>query len=99
MLPPAATCPSSGKRPPGERARRRRQRPRGHHLSFTPRPALAAPELLGQVVGRALRRGVILLPGGMHVNVISLGPPFTATEAQLEAAAGAIDAALRACRK
>lgn len=53
-----------------------------------------APDLLGAAVARALRRGVILLPGGMDGNVISLGPPFTITELQLDAALNAIDEAL-----
>jgi 4-aminobutyrate aminotransferase / (S)-3-amino-2-methylpropionate transaminase / 5-aminovalerate transaminase len=55
-----------------------------------------APDVLGSVLGEALRRGVILLPGGMHGNVISLGPPFTMTEDQLEAAVSTIDEALTA---
>lgn len=55
-----------------------------------------APELLGAAVTGALQRGVILLPGGMHGNVLSLAPPFVATEAQIDAAVNAIDAALSA---
>jgi 4-aminobutyrate aminotransferase len=53
-----------------------------------------APELVGRVVAEAMRRGVILLPGGMHGNVLSIGPPFTITESQLDGAVNAIDAAL-----
>ncbi|CAN5304860.1 aspartate aminotransferase family protein [soil metagenome] len=45
-----------------------------------------APELAGRVVVEALRRGVLLLGGGIHGNVLSLSPPFTIGEAQLDAA-------------
>jgi 4-aminobutyrate aminotransferase/(S)-3-amino-2-methylpropionate transaminase len=55
-----------------------------------------APALVGRVVSEAMRRGVILLPGGMDGNVLSLGPPFTITESQLDSAVNAIDAALGA---
>jgi 4-aminobutyrate aminotransferase len=54
-----------------------------------------APELLGQVVAGALRRGVIVLPGGMHGNVLSFAPPFTISEPQMEYAVNAVDEALR----
>jgi 4-aminobutyrate aminotransferase len=44
------------------------------------------PELAGRVVVEALRRGVLLLGGGVHGNVLSLSPPFVITEEQMEAA-------------
>ncbi len=53
-----------------------------------------APELIGPLLAAALRRGVILLPGGMDGNVISLGPPFTTTDQQLDIVVNMIDAAL-----
>lgn len=40
------------------------------------------PELIPQVLATALARGLILLPGGMHGNVISLAPPLVLTEEQ-----------------
>jgi 4-aminobutyrate aminotransferase len=45
-----------------------------------------APELAGRVVVEALRRGALLLGGGIYGNVLSLSPPFVITEAQLEVA-------------
>ncbi len=53
-----------------------------------------APELIAPVLAAALERGVILLPGGMHGNVLSFGPPLTIREEQLEFAVNAIDEAL-----
>jgi 4-aminobutyrate aminotransferase/(S)-3-amino-2-methylpropionate transaminase len=55
-----------------------------------------APEVAARAAAEALARGVILLPGGMHGNVLSLGPPLTIGEAQLEAAVRVIDEALAA---
>jgi 4-aminobutyrate aminotransferase / (S)-3-amino-2-methylpropionate transaminase / 5-aminovalerate transaminase len=45
-----------------------------------------APELAGRVVVEALRRGVLLLGGGLYGNVLSLSPPLMITEAQVDAA-------------
>lgn len=45
-----------------------------------------APELAGRVVVEALRRGVLLLGGGVYGNVLSFSPPFVITEAQMDAA-------------
>jgi 4-aminobutyrate aminotransferase-like enzyme len=45
-----------------------------------------APDLAGRVVVEALRRGVLLLGGGIHGNVLSLSPPFVITEEQADAA-------------
>ena len=45
-----------------------------------------AAELVGRVVVEALRRGVLVLGGGIHGNVLSLSPPFTITEDQVETA-------------
>jgi|DewCreStandDraft_1066081.scaffolds.fasta_scaffold00080_40 4-aminobutyrate aminotransferase len=69
----------------------------GVELVRDPTTREPAPDLLGAVVAGALRQGVILLPGGMLGNVISLGPPFVLTDDQIEAAVNAIDAALTAC--
>ena len=38
-----------------------------------------------RIIKEMLRRGFILLPEGEHGNVISLTPPLTITEKQLEA--------------
>jgi 4-aminobutyrate aminotransferase / (S)-3-amino-2-methylpropionate transaminase / 5-aminovalerate transaminase len=45
-----------------------------------------AAELVGRVVVECLRRGVLVLGGGIHGNVLSLSPPFVITEAQTAAA-------------
>jgi 4-aminobutyrate aminotransferase len=45
-----------------------------------------APELAGRAVVEALRRGVLLLGGGVHGNVLSLSPPFVIAEEQVEEA-------------
>jgi 4-aminobutyrate aminotransferase-like enzyme len=42
------------------------------------------PELMPSVLQRGLKRGLILLPGGTHGNVISLAPPLTSSDAQLD---------------
>jgi 4-aminobutyrate aminotransferase / (S)-3-amino-2-methylpropionate transaminase / 5-aminovalerate transaminase len=50
-----------------------------------------APELAGRVVVEALRRGVLVLGGGIHGNVLSLSPPFVITDEQSDAALGALE--------
>lgn len=45
-----------------------------------------ARELAGRVMVEALRRGVLVLGGGLYGNVLSLSPPFVISEAQLDAA-------------
>lgn len=45
-----------------------------------------APELSGRVVVEALRRGLLLLGGGIYGNVLSFSPPFVLTEEQMERA-------------
>jgi 4-aminobutyrate aminotransferase / (S)-3-amino-2-methylpropionate transaminase / 5-aminovalerate transaminase len=54
-----------------------------------------APDLVGRVVVGAMRRGVLLLGGGIHGNVLSLSPPFTITEQQLWHAVGVMEALIR----
>jgi 4-aminobutyrate aminotransferase / (S)-3-amino-2-methylpropionate transaminase / 5-aminovalerate transaminase len=54
-----------------------------------------APELVGRVVVECLRRGVLLLGGGIHGNVLSLSPPFVITERQVECALQVLDEVLR----
>lgn len=49
-----------------------------------------APERVGRLVVEALRRGVIVLGGGVHGNVVSLSPPFVITDAQLDHAVGVV---------
>ncbi|MGI9181886.1 MAG: aspartate aminotransferase family protein [Longimicrobiaceae bacterium] len=49
-----------------------------------------APELAGRVVVELLRRGVLLLGGGIHGNVLSFSPPFVITEEQIEASLQAL---------
>jgi 4-aminobutyrate aminotransferase len=53
-----------------------------------------APELCGRVVVEALRRGVLVLGGGIHGNVLSLSPPFVITEEQADAALAVLDEVL-----
>jgi len=43
-----------------------------------------APELVGRIVVEGLRRGVILLGGGVHSNVLSLSPPLAIDRDQLD---------------
>ncbi|HEX6913281.1 MAG TPA: aspartate aminotransferase family protein [Longimicrobium sp.] len=43
-----------------------------------------APELAGRVVVEGLRRGVLLLGGGIHGNVLSFSPPFVLTDEQAD---------------
>jgi 4-aminobutyrate aminotransferase/(S)-3-amino-2-methylpropionate transaminase len=43
-----------------------------------------APELVGRVVVDALRRGILVLGGGVHANVLSLSPPLSIERAQLD---------------
>ena len=50
-----------------------------------------APELAGRVVVESLRRGVLLLGGGLYGNVLSLSPPFVITEEQADAALGVLE--------
>jgi 4-aminobutyrate aminotransferase/(S)-3-amino-2-methylpropionate transaminase len=57
-----------------------------------------APELVGRLMTEGLRRGVILLGGGIHGSVLSLSPPFVLTEAQADAALGTVEEMLREMR-
>jgi 4-aminobutyrate aminotransferase len=54
-----------------------------------------APELAGRLMVEGLRRGVILLGGGIHGSVLSLSPPFVLTEEQADAALGVVEEILR----
>jgi 4-aminobutyrate aminotransferase/(S)-3-amino-2-methylpropionate transaminase len=54
-----------------------------------------APELVGRVVVEALRRGVLVLGGGIYGNVLSLSPPFVLTDTQVDAALSIIEEILR----
>lgn len=62
-------------------------------VSITP-----APELVGRVVVESLRRGVIVLGGGVHGNVISLSPPFVISREQMDAAVSVLEGTLDAVR-
>ncbi|HEV2148829.1 MAG TPA: aspartate aminotransferase family protein [Longimicrobiaceae bacterium] len=55
-----------------------------------------APELVGRLVVEGLRRGVVLLGGGVHGNVLSLSPPFVVTAEQADAALGVVEEVLHA---
>jgi 4-aminobutyrate aminotransferase/(S)-3-amino-2-methylpropionate transaminase len=57
-----------------------------------------APELAGRVVVEGLRRGVLVLGGGIHGNVLSFSPPFVLTDAQADFALGVIGEILREMR-
>jgi 4-aminobutyrate aminotransferase-like enzyme len=54
-----------------------------------------APELALQVMKRALAKGVILLPSGRAGNVLSLTPPLTITEPQLDHGADIVAECIR----
>jgi 4-aminobutyrate aminotransferase-like enzyme len=54
-----------------------------------------APELVGRVVVEALRRGVLVLGGGIYGNVLSLSPPFVITDAQADAALAVLEEILQ----
>ncbi|CAA9378611.1 MAG: Ornithine aminotransferase, partial [uncultured Gemmatimonadetes bacterium] len=43
-----------------------------------------APELAGRMMVEGLRRGLLLLGGGIHGNVLSLSPPFVLTDEQAD---------------
>jgi 4-aminobutyrate aminotransferase-like enzyme len=45
-----------------------------------------APEAAFRIVKQLLRRGIIVLPDGDNGNVLSLTPPLTVTQRQLDAA-------------
>lgn len=49
-----------------------------------------APELAGKLVVEGLRRGILLLGGGIYGNVLSLSPPFVLTDEQADHALGVI---------
>jgi 4-aminobutyrate aminotransferase-like enzyme len=49
-----------------------------------------APELSGRVVVEGLRRGLLLLGGGLYGNVLSLSPPFVLTDTQADWALGTL---------
>jgi 4-aminobutyrate aminotransferase len=49
-----------------------------------------APELAGRLMTEGLRRGLILLGGGIHGSVLSLSPPFVLTDEQADAALGTL---------
>jgi 4-aminobutyrate aminotransferase / (S)-3-amino-2-methylpropionate transaminase / 5-aminovalerate transaminase len=57
-----------------------------------------APELSGRLVVEGLRRGVLLLGGGIHGNVLSLSPPFVLTDEQADFALGVIGEILEEMR-
>ncbi|WP_420125693.1 aspartate aminotransferase family protein [Longimicrobium sp.] len=57
-----------------------------------------APELAGRLVVEGLRRGVLLLGGGIHGSVLSLSPPFVLTDAQADHALAIIADILREMR-
>jgi 4-aminobutyrate aminotransferase-like enzyme len=57
-----------------------------------------APELAGRVVVEGLRRGVLLLGGGIYGNVLSFSPPFVITDEQAEFALGVIGEILEGMR-
>jgi len=54
-----------------------------------------APELSGRVVTEGLRRGILLLGGGVYGNVLSLSPPFVLTDAQADFALDTLAGILR----
>jgi 4-aminobutyrate aminotransferase/(S)-3-amino-2-methylpropionate transaminase len=55
-----------------------------------------APELATAVAEEAARRGLLLLKAGLHGNCIRVLCPLVITDAELDEAAGAWEAALEA---
>lgn len=43
-----------------------------------------APDLCGRTIREALRRGLIVLGGGIHQNVISLSPPLVVSRREID---------------
>jgi 4-aminobutyrate aminotransferase len=58
-----------------------------------------APELAGRLVVEGLRRGVLLLGGGVFGNVLSLSPPFVLTDEQATHALAIIGESLEEMRR
>jgi len=56
-----------------------------------------APELAVAVMNEAMQRGVLILPGGPKGNVISLTPPLTIGESQLDEAMDILIASIEEC--
>ncbi|TNF32632.1 MAG: aminotransferase class III-fold pyridoxal phosphate-dependent enzyme [Deltaproteobacteria bacterium] len=56
-----------------------RVRGRGAMLGIT----LPSPGAAARIMGRALKRGVITLPGGVYGDIIGLTPPLALSEAQI----------------
>ncbi len=55
----------------------------GIELVYDLATRMPAPEMIASALQTGFQRGLILLPGGMHGNVISLSPPFIMTEPQI----------------
>jgi 4-aminobutyrate aminotransferase / (S)-3-amino-2-methylpropionate transaminase / 5-aminovalerate transaminase len=53
-----------------------------------------APELVGRATIAAMRRGVLVLGGGVHGNVLSLAPPFVLTDEQADHAIDVLEEVL-----
>jgi len=55
---------------------------------------LRSPGAAARVMGRALKRGYLVLPSGVHGDVLGLTPPLMLSEAQRDAAFGALALAI-----
>lgn len=73
-----------------ERARRLQDRLPGRGLGFMKGVELPDAAACQRVVQRLLRRGILALGGGERGNVLTLTPPLTISEGELEFAAGEI---------
>jgi 4-aminobutyrate aminotransferase-like enzyme len=56
--------------------------------------ALPSPGAAARVMGRALKRGVITLPGGVHGDILGLTPPLALSDAQRDHAFDVLAAAI-----
>ena len=55
----------------------------------------AARAMAGAVTVRLLKRGILILPGGLGGNVVTLTPPFEISDGEIDCAVGMIAESLQ----